>query len=81
MAADTDIVNRALSLPPDARGELARKLILSLDDEPFDQDADDLWAVEIEARLRQVDRGEVTPLDWRESVERARQALRRKNAS
>jgi len=61
--------------PADDRAALARKIILSLEPTDFDADPEAVWDAEIEARLAQVDRGEVTLLDWRQSIDRARRSL------
>ncbi len=75
MSVESELVDRVLLLPSDDRAALARKIILSLEPPQFDADAEAAWDAEIEARLAQVDRGEVTLLDWRESIDRARRAL------
>ena len=77
MAIEADLVARTMHLSPDDRAELALRLILSLETEPLQQDLDHEWEVEIERRLAAVDRGEVTPLEWRAVIDRARGSLRR----
>jgi putative addiction module component (TIGR02574 family) len=77
MSAETELLDRILLLPPGDRAALARKLILSLESPDFDADADAAWDAEIVARLAQVDRGEVAPIDWRQAIDRARQSLTR----
>lgn len=77
MPVQSELVNRVLDLPADQRAELARELIISLEDELPDPDADAAWEAEIERRLLAVDRGEVAPVDWRESVERIRGAFKK----
>ncbi len=49
---------QALDLPVAERGQLAAKLIESLDSQ-VDADAADAWAVEIHRRLDSIDAGEV----------------------
>jgi putative addiction module component (TIGR02574 family) len=51
--------------------------VLSLEVDPPDPEWDDSWAKEIERRSNDFHSGKVTPVDWRESVERIRQALRK----
>jgi len=75
MSFEPELIDRVLLLPANERAALARKIILSLEPADFDPDAQDAWNVEIESRLAQVDRGEVTLLDWRESIDRARRSL------
>ena len=79
MAAEQELTTQAMKLPADQRATLARRLILSLESPDYDADADHLWEREIEQRLTAIDRGEVEPVEWRESIERIRQSLHRKN--
>jgi hypothetical protein len=81
MAPEQELTTQAMSLPADQRAQLACRLILSLEAPDYDADADQLWEREIEQRLSAIDRGEVEPLEWRASLERARQSLRRKNSA
>lgn len=82
MSLHAELIDRVMSLPADARAELARQLIISL--EPVAPEAADdvdvAWEAEIERRLSQVERGEVELRDWRQSIERIRATLRRPNA-
>ena len=80
MAIETDLTERVLRMPAADRADLARQLILSLESEEPQVDVDPAWETEIERRLAAFDRGEVAPVDWRESVERARNSIR-KNAT
>jgi hypothetical protein len=61
-----EIFRAALSLPEDARAELAHRLVESLDDadqEVLDQDEwDRLWAREAEDRIAAYDRGELAEI-------------------
>jgi len=75
MAIETDLIDRAMRLSSGDRAELARQLLLSLEPTPLDVDADQAWEVEIEKRLAALDRGEVTPVEWRDAVDRARASL------
>lgn len=76
MSVDADLVSRALDLPQSQRAELARRLLLSLEEPDWDPDADDLWAKEIRARIDRLDRGASAPTDWRQAVDRIRNSLR-----
>jgi hypothetical protein len=71
------LLEKALDLPESERAELARKLLLSLEPADFDSDAEQLWADEIEARLKRLDSGQTEVDDWRPAVERMRRSLRR----
>ena len=75
MSEESELIDRLLLLPAGDRAALARKIILSLEPANFEGDAQDAWDAEIEARLAQLDRGEVTPLDWRQAIEQARASL------
>jgi putative addiction module component (TIGR02574 family) len=75
MSLNTDLLARVLHLPVSERAELARRILLSLEPVDFDADAEQLWAVEIEARLAALDRGESVPMDWRPAIDRIRQSL------
>ncbi len=55
------ITEEALSLPADLRIGLVEKLLTSLN-LPTQDDIDREWAEEIERRVAEVDRGEVTPI-------------------
>jgi putative addiction module component (TIGR02574 family) len=65
------IVEQALKLSPTERAEVAEKLIVSLDEVP-DTDVEQAWQEEIQKRLRQIDRGEVTTIPWEEVQRRLR---------
>lgn len=80
MLSEAEVVKEALSLPAPQRAQIAGRLLESLDDEPFDPDAERLWAAEIEARAAAYDRGEVTAIDGDKVMEDARQRLRRRTA-
>ena len=64
-----------LELPPDERADLARKLLLSLDDPPEEELAR-TWLLEAERRAREIDRGEVEPISAEEVRQKARALLR-----
>jgi putative addiction module component (TIGR02574 family) len=82
MSIHADLIDRVMSLPANERAELARQLIVSLEPDVTDAqaDVDAAWETEIERRLGQVDRGEVELRDWRQSIERIRETLRRPKA-
>jgi len=53
-----EVLEEALSLPPDERAELAERLLTSLD-ASHDRRIDELWAQEAEDRLDAFERGEI----------------------
>ncbi len=55
----TDLKEKASQLSDAERAELALSLIQSLDD-PADSDVDEAWRLEIERRVGQIERGEVS---------------------
>jgi len=64
MAEDAaELLAHALKLPPEARAALADSLIESLDT-GIDEDAEQSWRSEIEARLRDLDSNAVQPVSW-----------------
>jgi putative addiction module component (TIGR02574 family) len=77
MAIQSDLVDRAMHLSDDDRAELARRLILSLEPTAFDSDAEQAWDAEIARRLKEYNKGGVTPIDWRDATDRAQQAIRK----
>jgi putative addiction module component (TIGR02574 family) len=76
MPIKAELVERTMRLPEGERAELARQLILSLEPAEVSAQEEQAWEAEIERRLAAHDRGEVTAIDWRDAVERARVALR-----
>lgn len=75
MSTTQDVLNMAMQLPEPDRAALARQLLLSLEPDDFDADAEAAWAVELEKRLAAVERGEYQASDWRDVVARIRQKL------
>jgi hypothetical protein len=75
-----DILSQALDLPLADRAWLARDLLLSLESDESDDDAEATWADEVEARSDAVARGEFTAADWRESVARIRRELQKRQS-
>ena len=55
------ILRDALSLPDDARMDLAAALLASVEDQPTDEDADAAWADEAKRRLDEVRPGARDP--------------------
>ena len=67
MAPNTEqLLQAALKLPDNERGELAARLIESL--EPTaEEDAESAWGMEIRQRIEELDRGTVQPIPWAEA--------------
>ncbi len=62
----TELLKKALALPPEARAALAGSLLESLDD-TVDASAEDEWNEEIARRIRELDSGKVKPIPWAEA--------------
>ncbi len=69
------IESEAMHLPQDQRAELARKLLLSLE-EDSEQDIQDDWVLEAMKRVEQLDRGDVEPVSADVVKEKAKGLLR-----
>ena len=63
----TTILGELLAWPADERGELAARLLESLDTDA-DPDAAEAWDEEIRTRLEDVRSGRVTPIPWAEAL-------------
>lgn len=64
MTADAQVLlDEALKLPQDARAEIAGRLLETLDDDTGEQ-VEELWAVEIARRVKELDEGKVQTVPW-----------------
>jgi len=61
------LLEDALSLPEDARVDIAAALLESVEHEPVDEDADAAWSAEAKRRLEEVRSGAVKPVPWEEA--------------
>ena len=55
MTTANDIIDAAMTLPPEVRAEIAEQLLASLDPRQAQVDAD--WEPEIERRIREIEEG------------------------
>jgi putative addiction module component (TIGR02574 family) len=62
----SDLLKKALALPPEARAALAGSLLESLDD-TVDESAEEEWNKEIARRIAELDSGKVKPIPWAEA--------------
>jgi putative addiction module component (TIGR02574 family) len=62
----SDLLKKALALPPEARASLASSLLDSLDS-AVDPDIEEAWNREISRRIAEVDSGKVKPIPWEEA--------------
>jgi putative addiction module component (TIGR02574 family) len=65
----SEILKKALALPPEARAALASSLLESLDDN-VDASAEEQWNIEIARRMEEIDAGKVKPIPWAEARRR-----------
>ena len=65
----------ALSLPRDARAEIAHRLLRSLENEEFPGDVSDAWREEIERRRQEFREGKANPVPADEALRRAYAAI------
>lgn len=82
MSTVDDLMEQALRLSAQARAEMAERLLLSLTDgsEVADDEWIAAWRPELERRIEAYQTGETSAIDWRESVDRVRQALRERRS-
>jgi putative addiction module component (TIGR02574 family) len=79
MTTCSQVLDAALALNPDQRAEVAHQLLLSLETEDFDEDADQAWAAEIQRRLQAIRSGNAVLRDWDEAVANIRRAIHSRN--
>jgi putative addiction module component (TIGR02574 family) len=62
----SELLKKAMTLPPEARAALAGSLLESLDD-VVDESAEEEWSKEIARRIQELDSGRVEPIPWAEA--------------
>jgi putative addiction module component (TIGR02574 family) len=62
----SELLKKALALPPEARAALAGSLLESLDD-TMDEGVEEEWSKEITRRIAELDSGKVKPIPWAEA--------------
>ena len=62
----SELLEKALALPVEARAALANSLLESLD-ETVDAGVEEAWKEEIGRRLAELDSGKVKPIPWAEA--------------
>jgi putative addiction module component (TIGR02574 family) len=62
----SELLEKALSLPPEARAALAGSLLDSLDD-TVEASAEEEWNREIARRIEELDSGKVKTIPWAEA--------------
>jgi putative addiction module component (TIGR02574 family) len=65
-AAVSELLKKALALPPEARAAFADSLLESLDEEPVDEGVQAAWSEEIKRRIEEIDSGKVQMIPFEE---------------
>ena len=65
----------ALTLPREARAEVAHRLLVSLENEDFSDDVNESWRKEIERRRQDFREGKANPVSSEEALRRAYAAI------
>jgi len=73
----SELLKKALALPPAARAALAGSLFESLD-ETVDEGAEAEWQKEIARRMQELDRGRVKSVTWAEARQQIAAILQRR---
>jgi putative addiction module component (TIGR02574 family) len=66
----SDILKRALALPPESRAAIAGSLLESLDQAPPDEGVEAAWSEEIKRRIDEIDSGKVRLIPYEEARRR-----------
>ena len=75
MNTAAEIFEIASRLSSIERAALARQLLLSLEDDPFDDDWEAAWADELSRRADRLEKGEVSLSDWDDALTSIRRSL------
>ncbi len=78
MATGDDLRSQLFALPAPERADLAKQLLLSLENENFDEGVQQAWAEEAERRSVAYEKGETESRDWQESVNEIRETLKQR---
>jgi putative addiction module component (TIGR02574 family) len=62
----SELLRKALALPPEARAALAGSLLESLDQHPDEEGVEEAWAEEIKRRVEEIDSGKVQMIPYEE---------------
>ena len=62
----SELLKKALALPPEARAALASSLFESLDEEPADEGVEAAWSEEVKRRIEDIDSGKVQMIPYEE---------------
>lgn len=70
MISKDELISEAVSLPVEIRLQLVERLLQSLN--PSSKDIDELWAIEAEKRVSEIEKGEVKTIPGDEVFQRLR---------
>jgi putative addiction module component (TIGR02574 family) len=76
MITSNEILEAAMSLPPEARAQIAEQLLDSLD--PSRAEIDAAWAIEIESRIQEIDDGRAKLIPDDQAMEMVRKRIQAK---
>jgi len=62
----SEILKKALALPPEARAAIAGTLLESLNDGPADEGVEAAWSEEIKRRIEEIDSGKIQMIPYEE---------------
>lgn len=62
----SELLKKALALPPEARAALAGSLLEGLNEEPADEGVEAAWSGEIKRRIEEIDSGRVQMIPYEE---------------
>jgi putative addiction module component (TIGR02574 family) len=60
------ILRKALTLPPEARADIANALLESLDQSPPEENVEAAWSEEIQRRIEDIDSGKMQLIPYEE---------------
>lgn len=72
----TELLQRALELPEAEREQLGNQILDSLEGNGLEPETQKAWAAELEARMREVESGQVQLQDWDEALAEMRHAVK-----
>ena len=73
MLKTDELMDEAMSLPVELRAQLIDKLLKSLN--PAQAEIDELWAIEAEKRVAEIDAGKIQPIPGEKVFEKIRKRL------
>jgi putative addiction module component (TIGR02574 family) len=77
----SEILQHALSLPPNERADIAHSLLQSLPGAPKIYETEEQLAAEINRRMERIESGQETYFEFDETIRRAREALAQRSRS